>query len=81
MADYATQRFNMVEAQVRTNDVQDPRIHHAMSAVARERFVPANKRAMAYADVPVEIAPGRFLLDARSFAKMLELASVLGTDR
>jgi protein-L-isoaspartate(D-aspartate) O-methyltransferase len=74
MADYATQRFNMVEAQVRTNDVTDPRIHAAMLAVAREQFVPAARRAMAYADVPVEVAQGRFLLDPRSFAKMLQLA-------
>lgn len=80
MAAYATQRFNMVEAQVRTNDVTDPRIHAAMGQVARERFVPAPKRAVAYADIPVEIAPGRFLLDPRSFAKLLQLAALKPTD-
>jgi protein-L-isoaspartate(D-aspartate) O-methyltransferase len=80
MADYATQRFNMVEAQVRTNDVTDPRIHAAMLAVAREQFVPAARRAMAYADVPVEVAQGRFLLDPRSFAKMLQLAALRAGD-
>ncbi|HXC54073.1 MAG TPA: protein-L-isoaspartate O-methyltransferase [Rhizomicrobium sp.] len=81
MADYAAQRFNMVEAQVRTNDVTDPRIHAAMAAVARERFVPAARRAMAYADVPVEVSPGRFLLDPRTFAKLLQLAAVRPGDR
>jgi protein-L-isoaspartate(D-aspartate) O-methyltransferase len=80
MADYATQRFNMVETQVRTNDVTDPRIHAAMSAVARERFVPAAKRATAYADVPVEVSPGRFLLDPRTFAKLLQLADLAPSD-
>ncbi len=80
MADYATQRFNMVEAQVRTNDVTDPRIHAAMLAVAREQFVPAARRAMAYADVPVEVAQGRFLLDPRSFAKLLQLAALRAGD-
>ncbi len=41
MADTASsQRFNMIETQVRTNDVTDPRIHAALDAVARERFVP-----------------------------------------
>lgn len=80
MADYATQRFNMVEAQVRTNDVTDPRIHAALSAVAREQFVPAARRAMAYADVPVEVAPGRFLLDPRTFSKMLQLAALRAGD-
>ncbi|HJW39596.1 MAG TPA: protein-L-isoaspartate O-methyltransferase [Rhizomicrobium sp.] len=81
MADYATQRFNMVECQVRTNDVTDPRIHDAMLAVPRERFVPASRRAFAYADVPVEIAPGRSLLDPRTFAKLVQLADLHATDR
>lgn len=80
MADYATQRFNMVETQVRTNDVTDVRLHQAMNAVARERFVPAAKRAFAYADVPVEVSPGRYLLDPRTFAKLLQLADLRGSD-
>ena len=41
----------------------------AMEAVARENFVPRAATALAYADVPVEVAPGRYLLDPRSFAK------------
>ncbi|HTB62274.1 MAG TPA: class I SAM-dependent methyltransferase, partial [Opitutales bacterium] len=49
--------------------------------VPRERFVPAAKRALAYADVPVEIAPGRFLLDPRTFGKLLQLAGLRATDR
>ncbi|HEY0105531.1 MAG TPA: protein-L-isoaspartate O-methyltransferase [Rhizomicrobium sp.] len=80
MADYATQRFHMVEAQVRANDVTDTRIQAAMNAVPRERFVPAARRALAYADVPVEIAPGRYLSDPRSFAKLLQLAALRPTD-
>ncbi len=80
MADTATQRFHMVEAQVRANDVPDTRIQAAMAAVPRERFVPAAKRAVAYADVPVEVAQGRYLLDARSFSKLLQLAALKPTD-
>lgn len=74
-------RFNMVEAQIRTSNVTDPRIHAAMGAVARERFVPNAARALAYADVPVAIAPGRYLLDPRSFAKLLQLAQIDAGDR
>ncbi len=75
-----TARFNMIEAQIRTNDVTDVRIHAAFDAVERERFVPSAKKALAYADVPVEIAPGRYLLDPRSFAKALQLAQVTAED-
>jgi protein-L-isoaspartate(D-aspartate) O-methyltransferase len=73
-------RFNMIEAQIRTNDVTDVRIHAALGAVERERFVPSAKKALAYADVPVEIAPGRYLLDPRSFAKALQLAEITADD-
>ena len=76
-----TARFNMVEAQIRTANVTDPRIHAAIGAVAREKFVPHAARALAYADVPVAVAPGRFLLDPRSFAKLLQLAAIQGSDR
>ena len=71
----------MVDAQVRTNDVTDPRIHAALRAVPRERFVPASKRALAYADAVVEVATGRFLLDPRTFGKLLQLAEIGPEDR
>jgi protein-L-isoaspartate(D-aspartate) O-methyltransferase len=74
-------RFNMVEAQIRSSNVTDPRIWAAMSAVAREKFVPSAARALAYADVPVAVAQGRYLLDPRSFAKLVQLAQVKAEDR
>ena len=81
MSSFAVQRLNMIDAQVRASDVTDPRIHAAMAEIARERFVPAAKRALAYADVSVEVSPGRFLLDPRTFAKMLALCEVRHGDR
>jgi protein-L-isoaspartate(D-aspartate) O-methyltransferase len=81
MSTFAAQRLNMIDAQVRANDVTDPRIHAAMSEVAREKFVPAAQRALAYADVPVEVSPGRYLLDPRTFAKMLALSGVCPEDK
>ena len=39
------------------------------------------KRALAYADVPVEVAQGRYLLDPRSLAKLLQLAKVTADDK
>lgn len=74
-------RFNMIETQIRPADVTDVRIHAAMSAVAREKFVPSAAQALAYADVPVAVAPGRYLLDPRSFAKLVQLADVGPDDR
>lgn len=80
MPDYAAQRLNMVESQVRTNDVTDIRIQEAMKAVPRERFVPAAQQPLAYADRVVEVVPGRFLLDPRTFSKLAQLAGIAPTD-
>jgi protein-L-isoaspartate(D-aspartate) O-methyltransferase len=76
MPDYAAQRLTMVESQVRTNDVTDLRIHAAMREVPREIFVPGAKRAVAYADAPIEIVRGRYLVEPRTFAKLLQLARI-----
>jgi len=79
--DLSAARAFMVEGQVRTNDVTDARVTDTMGRVERERFVPANKRSLAYADICVEVAPGRFLLDPRSFGKLVQLAEVQESDR
>jgi protein-L-isoaspartate(D-aspartate) O-methyltransferase len=71
MVDYAAARLNMVESQVRTQDVTDVRIHDAMRAIPRERFVPEAKGHLAYTDIEVEYAPGRWLLKPRDVAKLL----------
>jgi protein-L-isoaspartate(D-aspartate) O-methyltransferase len=70
--DFAAARANMVDSQVRPSDVTDPRIHHAMRTLRREDFMPEGKRHLAYADVQVEYAPGRFLLKPRDVAKLLQ---------
>jgi protein-L-isoaspartate(D-aspartate) O-methyltransferase len=72
MADYAAARLNMVESQVRTADVTDVRIHDAMRALPRERFAPEAKAHLAYADIEVEYAPGRWLLKPRDVAKLVQ---------
>jgi protein-L-isoaspartate(D-aspartate) O-methyltransferase len=81
MPNAAAQRLTMVESQIRTSDVTDVRIRAALGEVPRERFVPAAKRAIAYADAPLELVPGRFLLEPRVHAKLLQLAEIRPTDR
>jgi protein-L-isoaspartate(D-aspartate) O-methyltransferase len=72
--DFDAARQIMVDSQVRTNDVPDLTIQHAMRRVARERFVPEGKGYLAYADAEVEYAPGRWLLRPRDVAKLLHAA-------
>lgn len=77
--DFARARDIMVESQVRTADVTDTRIIHAMRTLPRERFVPAQKRMIAYGDLEVDVAAGRSLMRPRYLAKLLqELAPQAG---
>lgn len=76
MTDFAQQRFNMVENQVRPNNVTDTRIADRMHAIPRERFVPKARRGLSYVDEPVQIADGRYLIPAMPFAKLLQLADI-----
>lgn len=72
MADFAAARLNMVESQVRTNDVTDVRIQDAMRTIPRERFMPEGKAYLAYADLEAEHAPGRWLLKPRDVSKLIQ---------
>jgi protein-L-isoaspartate(D-aspartate) O-methyltransferase len=80
MLDSAAQRANMVASQLRTNDVSDARIRAAMSVVPRERFVPEAVKLLAYAERCITLKNSRVMLDARSFGKLLQLATILPGD-
>jgi protein-L-isoaspartate(D-aspartate) O-methyltransferase len=81
MMNMAAARSLMVEAQVRCNDVTDPRIIEAMSRLPRERFVPESRRHLSYSDACVPLGADRCLLDPRSFAKLAQLAQISASDR
>lgn len=59
--DFAAARLAMVESQLKPLGVTDPAVLAAMSAIAREDFVPGNVRALAYVDRAVPLGEGRFL--------------------
>jgi protein-L-isoaspartate(D-aspartate) O-methyltransferase len=86
MIDFAAARRMMVDGQVHTSDVTDPRILAAMLELPRERFVPETKAALAYldADVPVTEAeagkPARRLLKPMVLAKLVQAAAVQASD-
>ncbi len=82
MVDFAQARRTMVDGQVRTSDVTDLRVIAAMQEVARERFVPAARRAIAYLDRDVAVNDaGRALIKAMVLGKLLQAAAIVSTDR
>jgi len=79
--DFTAARTALIDSQVRPNDVTDRRLIGAMASVPREVFVPANRKAAAYADMVVETVPGRWLITARDFSKLVNIAAVRPEDR
>ncbi|MGN6411194.1 MAG: protein-L-isoaspartate O-methyltransferase family protein [Nitrobacter sp.] len=79
-SDSVIARQKMVDCQVRTSDVTDPRVTEAMLTVPRESFVPDAKIAMAYLDLDLEVGENRFLLKPVVAAKLLQAAEIGPTD-
>ena len=86
MIDFEAARATMVDTQLRTDRVTDRRILAAFAALARERFVPAAKRDLAYSDAALEVwlsfdgGPARYLLPPVVLARLIQLASVEAKD-
>lgn len=78
---FEAMRRAMVESQLRTTGVADPRVVAAMAAVPRERFVPDERRATAYVDRPVPLGHGRELNLPEATGKLLATARVETGDR
>jgi protein-L-isoaspartate(D-aspartate) O-methyltransferase len=74
-------RRAMVASQLRTTGVNDPRVVAAMGEVARERFVPEERRALAYADALVPLGHGRALNPPMVLGRMLTEARLTGSER
>jgi protein-L-isoaspartate(D-aspartate) O-methyltransferase len=85
MTDFAAARTNMIESQVRPNGITDRRIIAAMEKVARETFVPDDRKAVAYVDEDVQLAASggfaRYLIEAMAFARLLQNALIKPTDK
>jgi protein-L-isoaspartate(D-aspartate) O-methyltransferase len=78
MTDFAAARRNMVDGQIRTQDVTDLRVIRAMLNVPRERFVPADKIDLAYLDLDIPLgqsASARRLLKPMVLAKLIQAAA------
>ncbi|ANT59549.1 protein-L-isoaspartate O-methyltransferase [Salipiger sp. CCB-MM3] len=80
MTDFVALRRMMVDTQVRPSDVTKFPIIDAMLRVPRELFVPDEVKDAAYVGRNIELGGGRVVLDARTFAKMLDALNVDGDD-
>ncbi len=79
--DYAPQRAEMVEKQLRRRGIEDPAVLAAMLAVPRHEFVPVEVRSRAYEDVPLPIGGGQTISQPYIVAAMTLALRLQPTDR
>lgn len=76
----AKARKAMIDSQLRPNAVEDKWILLAMAEIAREDYVPADFRNLAYMDRSVPLGNGRYLPPALTSALMLQKAAINSDD-
>ena len=81
MPDLTAARQLMVESQLRTRGISDPRVLDAMLHVPRDQFVPAAYRAQAYEDHPLPIGDSQTISQPYIVAVMLESLQLQPSDR
>jgi protein-L-isoaspartate(D-aspartate) O-methyltransferase len=68
-------RRAMIASQLRTTGTNDARVLAAMGEVPRERFVPAARASLAYADALVPLKPGRDFNSPMALGRLLTEAA------
>ena len=79
--DFSAMRRAMVDSQLRTNAVSDPRVTAAIESVAREEFVPADRRATAYVDRAIPLSATRSMNPPLVTARLIVEAGIAPTDK
>jgi protein-L-isoaspartate(D-aspartate) O-methyltransferase len=78
---FATERFSMVESQLRQRGIRDERLLAAMSKVPRHEFVSQQNWNEAYADHPIPIAEKQTTSQPYMIAAMVQAAQIKPEDR
>jgi protein-L-isoaspartate(D-aspartate) O-methyltransferase len=78
--DTLSARRQMVDQQIRTWEVLDPRVLDALAAVPREAFVPPEYHELAFADAEIPIGSGHSMLAPKLQGRILQALGVTATD-
>jgi protein-L-isoaspartate(D-aspartate) O-methyltransferase len=79
--EFAAQRSEMLEKQLRRRGVHDSKVLAAMAAVRREEFVPKEFRQRAYEDAPLPIGEGQTISQPYIVAAMTVELHLTGNER
>ncbi len=79
LADNTAARFNMIEQQIRTWEVLDPKVLQLLNDVPRENFVPEAYQGLAFADIEIPIGFGQNMLSPKLEGRILQALNVQKT--
>jgi protein-L-isoaspartate(D-aspartate) O-methyltransferase len=74
-------RFNMVEQQVRTWDVLDPKVLDALKAIPREHYVPDEYHRLSYADTNIPLGDGQTMMKPVIEARLIQALDIQPDDK
>ena len=77
---WARKRTRMVERQIASRDVDDPRVLEVMGTVPRHRFVPPSYRSQAYDDHPLPIGHDQTISQPYIVALMSQMLELEGDE-
>jgi protein-L-isoaspartate(D-aspartate) O-methyltransferase len=77
---WAVEREQMVENQLRRRDIRDERVLRAMCEIPREEFVPPEFRVLAYRDEPCHIGYGQTISQPYMTALMAQELALRGDE-
>jgi protein-L-isoaspartate(D-aspartate) O-methyltransferase len=77
---WAVEREQMVENQLRRRDIRDERVLRAMGEIPREEFVPPEFRVMSYRDDPIHIGYGQTISQPYMTALMAQELALRGDE-
>jgi protein-L-isoaspartate(D-aspartate) O-methyltransferase len=78
--DWAVEREQMVETQLRRRGIRDDRVLRAMGEIPREEFVPHELRVTAYRDEPIHIGYGQTISQPYMTALMAQELELRGDE-
>src|SRR5690349_16123706 len=74
-------RFNMVEQQIRTWEVLDPRVLDLLHRLRCEAYVPQQYRSLAFADMEIPIGHGERMLAPQMEARLVQELALKPADQ
>lgn len=78
---YTLQRLNMLESQIRPFSVINDRVLNAFESVAREEYIPLERRGLAYLGGDLPMGHGRFMVEPAAYARLLQEAHIGPDDK